>query len=459
VRRRGGGGKRGASVVEGATLTLLVGVVATPVIGRLGDGARRERVLLGTLGAVLAGSVVAATSSSFTQLLAGRALQGIGYGTVPLCIALAREHLTGAAQRSAIATLSITVAVGAGLGFPVTGLIAQDLDFHAAFWFGAAVSTAALIAAAVVVPRTSPGRRGVRLDVPGAVLLGAGLGAVVLSVSKAETWGWGAAPTVGLLGGGAAVLAAWAALELHTPEPLVDLRLARVRTVLCANAAAVLIAMGMYVGMALVNRLVQTPTDTGYGFGASLVTTGLLLLPLSAGSLISQPLARRGADRFGMRVALAAGAALVGSTLLALAGTHGAMWEIAVVTCVLGIGVGSTFALMPALIVASVPAERTGSATSLNQVLRSAGGAFGSAVGITVLTAHTAAGAAFPDVAGYTIAFAAGGVLCLAAALLTLVLLPPGGRRPAGVALLMEESAVGAGVGPSVFDGERERAA
>jgi hypothetical protein len=138
-------------------------------------------------------------------------------------------------------------------------------------------------------------------------------------VSKAETWGWGAAPTVGLLGGGAAVLAAWAALELHTPEPLVDLRLARVRTVLCANAAAVLIAMGMYVGMALVNRLVQTPTDTGYGFGASLVTTGLLLLPLSAGSLISQPLARRGADRFGMRVALAAGAALVGSTLLALA--------------------------------------------------------------------------------------------------------------------------------------------
>jgi MFS family permease len=135
------------------------------------------------------------------------------------------------------------------------------------------------------------------------------------------------------------------------------------------------------------------------------------------------------------------------------------MWEIAVVTCVLGIGVGSTFALMPALIVASVPAERTGSATSLNQVLRSAGGAFGSAVGITVLTAHTAAGAAFPDNAGYTIAFAAGGVLCLAAALLTLVLLPPAGRRPAGVALLMEESAVGAGVGPSVFDGERERAA
>jgi MFS family permease len=444
------------------TLTLLVGVVATPVLGRLGDGARRERVLFATLGAVLAGSVVAATSQSFAQLLVGRGLQGIGYGTVPLCIALAREHLTGRAQRSAIATLSISVAVGAGLGFPVTGLIAQDLDFHAAFWFGAIVSVTALITAAVVIPRAQHGGRAVRLDIPGAVLLGGGLGAVVLAVSKAETWGWGAAPTVALLGGGAVALAVWTAVELRTPQPLVDLRLARIRTVLCANAAAVLMGIGMYVGMALVNRLVQTPRSAGYGFGASLVTTGLLLLPLSAGSLLSQPLARRGADRFGIRVTLAAGATLVALTLLALAGSHDALWEIAVVTCLLGVGVGSTFALMPALIVASVPADRTGSATSLNQVLRSAGGSFGSALGITLLTANTTAGSPFPADAGYTTAFAVGGLLCLTAAGLTLLLLPrvtaADRRADAEVELLMEAAAVGAGVGPSVFDGEGEAA-
>ncbi|MEA2284006.1 MAG: hypothetical protein QOJ21_49, partial [Solirubrobacteraceae bacterium] len=267
------------------TLTLLVGVVATPVLGRLGDGARRERVLLATLACVLAGSVVAATAHSFTQLLVGRGLQGIGYGTVPLCIALAREHLTGSAQRSAIATLSVSVAVGAGLGFPVTGLIAQDLDFRAAFWFGAIVSAVALVTAAVVIPRARHAGRDVSLDVPGAVLLGGGLGAIVLAISKAETWGWASRQTVGLVAGGAIALAVWIVVELRTPQPLVDLRLARIRTVLCANVAAVLIAMGMYVGMALVNRLVQTPRSAGYGFGASLVTTGLLLLPLSGGSL------------------------------------------------------------------------------------------------------------------------------------------------------------------------------
>jgi MFS family permease len=442
------------------TLTLLVGVVATPVLGRLGDGARRERVLFGTLSAVLAGSVVAATASTFPQLLVGRALQGIGYGTVPLCIALAREHLTGERQRSAIATLSITVAVGAGLGFPVTGLIAQDLDFHAAFWFGALFSAVALVTALAVIPQRphAPGSVDVRLDVPGALLLGGGLGAVVLAVSKAETWGWGAAATLALLTAGAAALLVWTAVELRVEHPLIDLRLARIRAVLCANAAAVLMGMGMYVGMALVNRLVQTPRATGYGFGASLVTTGLLLLPLSAGSLMSQPLARRGAARFGPRAALSAGAVLVAAALIGLAASHAHLWEIAAVTCLLGVGVGSTFALMPALIVASVPPDRTGSATSLNQVLRSAGGAFGSALGITILTAHTARGAALPADGGYTTAFALGGALCLAAAALTLLLLD---RRPAPahVELLMERSAAGAGVGPEVFDGEREAAA
>lgn len=440
------------------TVTLLVGVVATPVLGRLGDGAHRERVLLATLAAVCVGSVVVATSDAFPQLLVGRGLQGIGYGTVPLCIALAREHLDGERQRRAIATLSITVAVGAGLGFPVTGLIAQDLDFHAAFWFGAIFSGAAVVACAAVVPRSSTAGR-VRVDIPGAILLSVGLGALVLAVSKAETWGWGAPITVGFFVVGAVGLTLWGLVELRVAAPLVDLRLAALRPVLCANIVGVLVGMGMYIGMSLINRLVQTPTDTGYGFGASLVLTGLLLMPLSLGSLASQPLARWVSRRYGLRAALAAGALVMAFTLIALGFSHGQVWEIAVVTGLLGVGVGGTFALMPALIVASVPADRTGSAMSLNQVVRTAGGTFGSALAITLLTAHTAAGMPFPADTGYEVAFIVGGVLSAAGAAVVLLVLPRGHsreRRAADTpAMLMGESAVGAGVGPSMFDGER----
>lgn len=444
------------------TVTLLVGAIATPVLGRLGDGPQRRRVLLFTLAASLVGSVVAATSQHFPQLLLGRALQGIGYGTVPLAIALVREHTGGERQRSGIATLSITVAVGAGLGFPVTGLIAQVLDFHAAFWFGAIFAAGALLAVHLAVPR-APGRaRAVTLDVPGALLLATGLAALLLGISQGEALGWSSAPVVGLFGAAVALLATWARVELRRDAPLVDLRLVSQRAILGANVAALLLAMGMYIVMSLVNRLMQTPTATGYGFGASLVTTGLMLLPLSLGSLVSQQITRRVIVRYGIRIVLPTGALIVAATLLWLALAHDHLWEIAVSTALLGVGVGCSFAAMPALIVASVPGERTGSATSLNQVLRSIGGALGSAVGVAILSAHHPAGLAFPLEDGYTVAFLAGAVICVITAVMTVALAPRRAVadevgieiRDVREQLVMEEAAVGAGIGPSVFDGE-----
>lgn len=444
------------------TVTLLVGAIATPVLGRLGDGPQRRTVLIFTLASALVGSIVAATSSHFAQLLVGRALQGIGYGTVPLAIALVREHAGGERQRSGIATLSITVAVGAGLGFPVTGLIAQLLDFHAAFWFGAIFAAGATFAVVALVPKTSGPARAIALDLPGAVLLAGGLAALLLAISQGETLGWGSTAVLVCFALAVGLLAAWTRVELRRADPLVDLKLVSQRAIVGANIAALLLAMGMYVAMSLVNRLMQTPEATGYGFSASLVTTGLMLLPLSLGSLVSQQITRRVIARYGIRVVLPAGALIVAATLVWLALMHGHLFDVAVATALLGVGVGCSFAAMPALIVASVPAERTGSATSLNQVLRSVGGALGSAVGIAILSAHHPAGLPFPEESGYTVAFLAGAVVCVATAGLAIVLAPP--RKVADEVeaevgdereqLLMEEAAVGAGVGPSVFDGE-----
>jgi predicted MFS family arabinose efflux permease len=446
------------------TVTLLVGAVATPVLGRLGDGPQRRKVLLFTLASTLAGSIVAATSQAFPQLLAGRALQGIGYGTVPLAIALVREHTGGERQRSAIATLSITVAVGAGLGFPVTGLIAQLLDYHAAFWFGAIFAAGSTLSVWLAVPRTTGPAKPVSVDIPGALLLAGGLAALLLAISQGESLGWGSAAVMLLFAAAFALLATWARVELRTRDPLVDLRLVSQRAVLGANLAALLLAMGMYIAMALVNRLMQTPEAAGYGFGATLVTTGLMLLPLSIGSLVSQPITRRVIARYGIRVVLPVGALIVAATLLWLAVAHDRLFDVAIATALLGVGVGCSFAAMPALIVASVPPERTGSATSLNQVLRSVGGSLGSAVGVAVLAAHHPAGLPFPQESGYTVAFVAGAAICVATAGLAILLAPRVARAPSGavaaaardqIELMEEEAAVGAGVGPSVFDGER----
>src|SRR6202021_3887392 len=131
--------------------------LATPVMGRLADGPRQRAVILVALAAVVAGCVLSAVSSGFTLLLIGRGLQGVGLGLLPVAMAIARRNLPPEAARRTIATLSVTTAIGAGLGYPVTGLIAQFLDFRAAYWFGASAVTHALVIAVRGPPPRSRG--------------------------------------------------------------------------------------------------------------------------------------------------------------------------------------------------------------------------------------------------------------------------------------------------------------
>ena len=276
------------------TVTMLVGAIATPVIGRLGDGSRRKRVLIVTLATVLVGLVITASAGSFAQMLLGRGIQGVGYGTVPLTIVYARHHLGPALQQRTIAALSVTVAVGAGLGFPITGLIAQLFDFHVAFWFGALCCAASLAAVALLLPSDSGADHKVRVDYVGAAMLGAGLTALLVAISRGESWGWSSNQVLGLLGASAVLLIGWGWFEMRSADPIIDLRLSAKPAVLGANTGALLMGAGMYIGLSLVNRLVQTPTSTGYGFGASLFVAGLVLLPLSFGSLAAQPIALDG---------------------------------------------------------------------------------------------------------------------------------------------------------------------
>ena len=119
------------------TIGLLAGALTTPVLGRLADGPRQRQVVLVTLTVGLVGCGVAALSTNFTTLIVGRALQGTGLGMLPVTMAIARLHLPAEKAARAVVALSITTAVGNGLGYPATSVIAEFFDFHAAFWFGA----------------------------------------------------------------------------------------------------------------------------------------------------------------------------------------------------------------------------------------------------------------------------------------------------------------------------------
>jgi MFS family permease len=412
------------------TVTLLVGAVATPVVGRLGDGPHRRNVVLGVLAIVTLGGVLAALPLGLGWLVAGRGLQGFGLGLTPVAIAIAREALAGARSRSTIAALSLTVAAGLGLGYPVAGTIAEFGGVHAAFWAGAGFSLTALLASAVVLPPASAAASR-RLDGVGAALLGLGLVAVLLVLGEGETWGWRSRPVVLLAVGGIASLGAWARWELRTPFPLVDLRLARSRQALTAHLAAGLVGLGNYLLLASVPILAQAPSAAGAGFGTGIVVAALILLPFSAASLLGGRLTRLLADRTGRRLVLPAAALVQASAFAVFWATRTQLWELFLVMAIAGVGVGAAFAAFPAQLFAAVPVSETGSAMSLNQVLRYIGFALGSTLTATILSAATPVHATAPAGRGYAIIAVVGLAVCLLTAVLTWLLPrePRGGER------------------------------
>ncbi|RLV01242.1 MFS transporter [Streptomyces griseocarneus] len=411
------------------TIALLVGAVATPTMGRLGDGPHRRTVVLTAIAVVGAGSVLAALPLGFGPLLTGRALQGVGLGLIPLTIATARESLPPDRSRSAVAVLSIALVAGVGLGYPVTGLLTQLFGLHAGFWLAAGISAVALAAAALVLPSTRHLPRQ-PLDVFGAVLLGVALAGVLLVLGEGESWGWTSPRLLGLTVASVVLLAWWTVHELRCPHPLVDLRLVRHPVVLTADLTGIIAGVGMYVLISLVTRYAQTPTSAGYGFGASVLVTGLILLPFSAASVVSSKLAAVLARRVSTRAVLPVGCAVSLLAMAAFGSARGSLWELFVAMAIAGLGVGCTFAAMPGLIVQSVPAHETGSAISFNQVLRCVGYSAGSALSATVLQAHTAPGETLPSAGGYGTAALLGCGVWLVTIVVTVVL--PARHRAAG---------------------------
>jgi MFS family permease len=275
------------------TITLLAGAVATPLMGRLGDGRLRRLTTVGAVAVMLAGCVLSALPAGFAAFLAGRVLQGAGLGLVPLATAVARDDLPADRSRSAIVLIGVTTAAGIGIGYPLVGLLAQALGLYAPFWSAAGLSALALVAAQVTLP-DSPARPA-RIDGTGAVLLGAGIAGLLLVLAQGPAWGWTSAATLAGAAASVTLLAVWAGWEQRVRHPLIELRLLGRRPVLAANLTVFLIAVGFYPLMSLAVRFAQTPPAAGYGLGAPVVVAAALLTPFSLASFAASRFAARAA--------------------------------------------------------------------------------------------------------------------------------------------------------------------
>ncbi|MGD1034112.1 MAG: MFS transporter [Candidatus Dormibacteria bacterium] len=357
--------------------------------GRAGDLFGRRRLFAIGIALFSIASLLNGFAGSSTELVAGRALQGIG-GALVSPAALSVLMTTFAEGRERVRAMAVwsAVAVGGGaIGLVLGGVLTQLASWQWVFFVNVPVGVATLILAARYVPESrAVGAEG-RVDIAGAVSVTAGLMTLVYAIVNAQTAGWTAGSTIGLGAVSAALLGIFVVLEARQRHPLIRLGIFRMRSLSGANTVMLLVAAGMFAVFFFASLYVQdvlgySPLRAGFAF---LPMTGMIVV----GAGLSQALIRRVGAR---EVAMAGmGLAAAGMLLLSLLPVHGSYAaNLLPGLLVMALGMGLTFVPVTLMATTNVDARDAGVASGLLNTAQQIGGALGLAV-LSTLAANTTA--------------------------------------------------------------------
>lgn len=372
--------------------------VGTSIIGRLGDMYGKHRLMLWTLLVLAAGTLLAALSDSLAPMIAARVIQGVAGGIFPLAFSIARDEFPAEKIPGSIGLMSSILGVGAGCGLVVGALIVEHLGWHWLFWIPLCVTLLAALATWRYIPE-SPVRAPGRVNWLAAALMSIGVSAVLIAVAQTTVWGWLGGKTLAVFAVGLCFCVSWVAVEVRSSVPLVDMTMMRIRGVWTTNLAAFLLGAGMYSSFIVFPQFAQLPQRTGFGFGASIVTSSLYLLPSALAMGVVAAGAGRIARQVGSKVALIAGSSASVAAFAYATLAHRHPYDMLITLTLLGIGIGLAFAALGNLIVQAVPPTQTGVASGMNTVMRTLGGALGGQLAATLIADHTAHG--LPTVTGF----------------------------------------------------------
>jgi EmrB/QacA subfamily drug resistance transporter len=352
--------------------------------GLLGDRLGRKKVLLFGMAVFGIGSVLSAFAGSSGELIAYRAVMGFGGAFVlPATLAIIMNVFEREEQPKAIGIWSGAVGLAIAIG-PITGgLLLQHFWWGSVFLVNVPIVAAALVAMVFIVPDSRDPRPG-RLDPVGVVLSITGLTLLVYGIIKGGQLADFTAPEVwGTTLGGIAVLVLFVLYEKRSDHPALDVRYFRNPRF---SAAVSAIALAFFALMGVTFFVVfYTQSVRGY----SALQSGLLILPLAAAQMIFAPRARLVVDRFGVRAVCTAGMALVALTFAGflLLDQDSPIWVLEVLFFFQGTAMAHVMTPATVSIMQTLPREKAGSGSAVNNTFRQVGGALGVAVLGSLLSA------------------------------------------------------------------------
>ncbi|UNO42417.1 MFS transporter [Streptomyces sp. MST-110588] len=351
--------------------------------GLLGDRLGRKKVLLAGLLVFGAGSVLAALSSSAGQLIAFRAVMGLGGAFVmPATLAILMNVFEREEQPKAIGIWAGAVGLAIAIGPIAGGLLLDHFWWGSVFLVNVPIVLVALVAMVFLVPDSKDPAPG-RLDPVGVLLSVVGLVLLVYGIIKGGQLADFTDPQVlGTVLGGLLVLAGFVLYEKRSDHPSLDIRYFRKPAFSAAVAAIALVffaLMGVTFFIVFYNQSVR---------GYSPLQSGVLVLPLAAAQMIFAPQARHVVDRFGARAVCTVGMVMVAAAMAGflLLDTDTPIWVLEVLFFVLGTGMAHIMPPVTVTIMHALPREKAGSGSALNNTFRQVGGTLGVAVLGSVLS-------------------------------------------------------------------------
>jgi len=367
------------------TIYLVVGAVAIPVFGKLGDIYGKKKML--TIAMLIYSIAVTCTgfsrdiSSSFYVMLGFRAVQGMGMCMFPLAFSIIRDEFP--VERIAVAqgVISAMFGVGTAVGFVLGGFV---IDMWGWQWTYHTVVPFAFIATAFVAfkIKESPVRMKAKVDYVGAAFLGLGLMSFLVAVTEGDDRGWTSPIILFLFAVSVVAIVLFSAQQLRAKYPLIRPSLLRNRDIALINVVAFIIGFGMFGGQSVIAIIAQ------FKFGLSPLNTGILLLPASLTSLILGPTVGMLVKRHGPKWPVVAGMAIPILGFAYLYFNHATKMDITIgITIMSG---GLSFAMVGSInmLIISTPQVETAISSAMNMIIRTVGGVVGPAVAAVIIASH-----------------------------------------------------------------------
>ena len=394
--------------------------------GRSADLLGRRRIFMAGTLIFTVGSLLCGLAWSEASLIAFRALQGLGAATItPAALSiLVAMFAEGRERNIALGAWGAVGGVGAAAGVLFGGILVDFLSWEWIFFVNVPVGVVALILAPILLSE-SLDKHGQGFDIPGAVLVTAGLSLLVLGVTQGNGWGWSSGKTIAVFVASALLLLSFIGWERRVKDPLVPFSIFRLQTLTAANI------VGFVLGTALFSMFLILKLYLQQVLNLSPLETGLGYLAVAGTAIIWANVAAAAVTRVGVKPALVFGMTLmtVGLLYFTQVSVDGSYWS-DLFPGFLIIGLGMPFAFVPITIaaVAGTKPQEAGLASGLINTSQQIGGAVGiailSTIAVSTTTDDLAAGAAQPEAltSGFQAAFWAGAAIAFAGVLVSLFL-------------------------------------